>query len=105
MRITLSHSSGIAKRVKIGFSWTFLFFGLWVPLFRGDFRNFFRIWGLAIITLGIYAIISCWTYNRAYVIGLLEKGYSPSDEMAKTILLNKGIIAGKSVMPTAAVSA
>ncbi|MFC3801817.1 hypothetical protein [Cohnella sp. GCM10012308] len=92
MRISLRHSSGVTKQVKLGFSWTFFFFGLWVPLFRGDFRNFFRIWGLSIVTLGIYGIISWWAYNGHYVRSLLEKGYGPADEWAKTALVDRRII-------------
>lgn len=75
MKITLVHPSGLEKKVKVGFSWTFLFFGIWVPIFRGDFRNTFRIIGLSFVTFGIYAVISCWTYNAKYKEYLLEKGY------------------------------
>lgn len=35
MKIVLRHESGLVKEVKKGFSWTFLFFGLFVPLVRG----------------------------------------------------------------------
>lgn len=92
MRITLRHESGVTKRVKIGFSWTFFFFSIWVPLFRGDFKNLFRIWGLSIITFGIYSIVSCWTYNRIYTQDLLVKGYAPIDESSREILIAKGLI-------------
>ncbi|GAB5056825.1 hypothetical protein COSHB9_12130 [Companilactobacillus alimentarius] len=26
------------KNVKVGFSWTEMFFGFWTPVFRGDFK-------------------------------------------------------------------
>jgi hypothetical protein len=97
LKVTLRHSSGVTKRVKVGFSWTFFFFGLWVVLFRGDFKNFFRIWGLGIITLGIYYIISCWTYNKRYTEDLLVKGFSPVDDLAKNVLISRGLITSTSL--------
>jgi len=93
MVITLKHTSGVTKRVKLGFSWTFFFFGLWVPLFRADFKNFFRIWGLGIVTIGIYYLVSCWTYNKIHTKDLLEKGYQPIDEQTRQVLVQRQIIA------------
>ena len=92
VKINLRHSSGVTKRIKLGFSWTLLFFGLWVPIFRGDFRNLFRIWLLSIVTLSIYYWVSCWTYNTRFTKGLLEKGYLPADETAKNELIRRNII-------------
>ncbi len=92
VKITLRHSSGLTKRIKIGFSWTLFFFGLWVPIFRGDFRNLLRIWLLGIVTLSIYYWISCWTYNTRYVKALLEKGYVPADDISKMELIRRNII-------------
>src|SRR4051794_16889766 len=92
MKISLRHASGITKRIKLGFSWTLFFFGLWVPIFRGDFRNLLRIWLLGIVTLSIYYWVACWTYNSRYAKGLLEKGYLPADDVSRAELIRRNII-------------
>lgn len=79
MKITLTHPSGVKKKVKVGFSWTLLFFGLWVPVFRADWNSLLRMWLLGMCTLGIYVIVACWTYNKRYGQWLMEQGYQPSD--------------------------
>jgi len=94
VKVNLRHTSGVTKRIKLGFSWTLFFFGLWVPIFRGDFRNLFRIWLLSIVTLSIYYWVSCWTYNTRYTKQLLEKGYLPADDTAKNELIRRSIISG-----------
>lgn len=33
-----SDKTGVIKQVKAGASWTALFFGAWVPIFRGDWK-------------------------------------------------------------------
>lgn len=85
----------------IGFSWTTLIFGIWVPLLRADFLNL--IWILIaqviatalllqfpnIITIIIWlaiAIAIAYFYNKIYIKTLLKKGYVPLDEASKEIL-------------------
>ena len=42
------------KYVKVGFSWSTYFFG-WIPsIYRGDFKSFFKIFILGILTLFVY---------------------------------------------------
>ncbi len=47
-----NRQNGKIKKGYLGFSFTTLFFGAFVPLFRGDFRTFLPI--LFIYLLGIY---------------------------------------------------
>ena len=65
MKITLKNNYGKVKRVKIGLSWTFLFFGFFVPLFRGDMKNFMLVYN-------IYMFIN---YNDDYLQELYRQGY------------------------------
>lgn len=99
MTITLKHASGISKEVKVGFSWTTFFFGLFVPLIRGDIKwaaIFFVIsLVLGTFTMGIGAcvvgIVFSFKYNSIYIKELIEKGYSPIDANGQQVLASKGI--------------
>ena len=73
--ITLKNDNGVTKTVKVGFSWTMLFFGIFVPLVRGDWK-----WGLisivlAPITFGISWLVFPFIYNKLYINDLKDKGY------------------------------
>ena len=76
MTLVLQHpNTGIIKRVKVGFSWTYFFFSILVPLFRGDFKWFILGAIIGICTLGVGDIVLCFIYNRIYTVGLIEKGF------------------------------
>ncbi len=65
----------IIKEAPVGFSWTVLFFGGLVPLFRGDWGYFFIMLVAGIVTLGISGIIFAFIYNRIYLQSSLKKGF------------------------------
>lgn len=86
-----SKHTGQIKQAPVGYSWTTLFFTAFVPLLRGDWK-WVAIMALIILVLaGIVAAvapnapvqsISLWTgiilgflYNKAYIKGLISKGY------------------------------
>lgn len=83
----------MVKQVKKGFSWTFFFFGLFVPLIRGDLKwaviMFLLQSVIGFFTLGIGAfvvsLIFAFIYNKIYIKGLLEKGYRPTEEFEEEI--------------------
>ena len=88
MKITVKNNYGKVKRVKIGLSWTFLFFGFFVPLFRGDMRNFLiallidilgGIVSIGIVTL-VYHIYMFMKYNDDYLQELYLKGYQGQEK-------------------------
>ncbi len=93
MKVILKHESGLVKEVKKGFSWTLFFFGLFVPLIRGDLKwtiIMLLLQGLAgALTLGIGAfvvsLIFAFVYNKIYIRGLLEKGYRPTEEFEEAV--------------------
>lgn len=88
MKITLKNNYGKVKRVKIGLSWTFLSFGFFVPLFRGDMKNFML--GLVIDILGglvsigiitlVYHIYMFINYNDDYLQELYRQGYHGQEQ-------------------------
>lgn len=82
MKILYRHPNGIEKRVKSGFSWTLLFFGVFVPLYRGDLKYALKYMFLGFLTFGIYTfLIAPFTYNKIYSEYLKEKGYTEFTEI------------------------
>lgn len=101
MHVRLINAVGVAKEVKVGFSWTTLFFGFFPALFRGDLKwaviMFIASAVVGVFTFGLGAwvpgIIFSFIYNQMYIKELLEKGYLPSNEYAHDALRRKGILA------------
>lgn len=65
----------IVKEAPVGFSQTVLFFGAFVPLFRGDWGWFFIMLIANIITFGIASILFAFIYNRIYLHNSLKKSF------------------------------
>ena len=83
MKIRVKNDIDKRKEIKIGFSWTMFFFGVFVPLFRGDWKWFLIIFGinLSLTIIGLSFIVPflmvglSFFYNRLYAKDLYEKGY------------------------------
>ena len=82
--------NNIIKEAPVGFSWTVLFFGCFVPLFRGDWGWFFIMLIAGIITFGISGIIFAFIYNKTYLQNSLTKGFK-----VKSYVGNKKLIENK----------
>jgi hypothetical protein len=73
----ISLTNGVeVKTAPVGFSWTTFFFGGWPALIRQDW-----IWGFGLLiacvfTWGIAGIVASFFYNKVYIKGLFEKGYT-----------------------------
>jgi hypothetical protein len=79
-RVALIHpQTGVMKFGFYGFSWTFLFFGWFVPLFRGELLIALLHFAITVITIGIWQLIFAFLYNKQYTTRLLEKGYILND--------------------------
>lgn len=76
------------KTAPTGANWWALFFNIFVPLKRGDYKSFFLGALLILIIVGIVSskgnargvgglvgIIMCWKYNEWYLKNLLLNGY------------------------------
>ena len=79
----INPQTGVMKSGFYGFSWTFLFFGWFVPLFRGELMIALLHFIITLITFGFWQIIFAFLYNKQYTTRLLEKGYvlNDSDEV------------------------
>ena len=94
MIIRLEDTAGQLRTAKVGFSWTVLFFGFCVPIFRGDAKWAVIMFFASVLTVWIANIILSFTYNGTYIRDLLSKGYVPADEESQRILVSKGFISG-----------
>jgi hypothetical protein len=80
MKIIFEHpQTGETKEAPVGFSWTMLFFGVFVPLFRGDFKWALITFLAAIVTFGISWFVFPFIYNKLYIKDLLSKGFKVKD--------------------------
>ena len=83
MKIRVKNDIDKRKEIKIGFSWTMFFFGVFVPLFRGDWKWFLIILGVdlvftvtgAIFGMSLVMLGLSFLYNKIYAKDLYDKGY------------------------------
>ena len=83
MNIRVMNDIDKKKEVKLGFSWTMFFFGVFVPLFRGDWKWFLIILGIDVVLTitGLIFIMPflmlglSFFYNRLYAKDLYDNGY------------------------------
>lgn len=94
MKTNLKNHLGLIKQAPTGFSWTYLFFGSFVPLLRGDLKWFFLTLLMAFFTFGFSQFVMIFMYNKIYINGLIEQGYKPADDYSLSILKSKGIYYG-----------
>ena len=72
--ITLK-KNGLKKVVSTGFSWKSLFFGVFYPAARGDFKGFFIQLALGIFTGGLAWLVIPFTYNSKYLERMVSDGW------------------------------
>lgn len=79
-KIQLLHpKTGLMKSGYYGFSWTYLFFGWFVPIFRGELTIALLHLFITLATCGLWQIIISFLYNKQYMTRMLEKGYALND--------------------------
>lgn len=89
--IQLKHpSTGESKTSPVGFSWTTLFFGILVPLWRGHFVGFAYMVVAALCTGGLSRFVFAFVYNKQYLRYLIyEKGFREISEVHYTSSLDE----------------
>ncbi len=79
-RVTIKHpQSGLVQNGYVGFSWTYLFFGFWVPLIRGELGVAALHLLFTIFTFGLWQFVVSFLYNRQYMTRKLMKGWVLAD--------------------------
>jgi hypothetical protein len=58
------NQSGLTKKGYYGYSWTYLFFGWFVPLFRGELGVAALHLLFSCVTLGFWQLVMSFLYNR-----------------------------------------
>ncbi len=88
--VTIQHPAiGLTKTGYFGFSWTYLFFGWFVPLIRGELGVAALHLLFSVVTFGLWQLIMSFLYNKQYMTRMLEKGYvlrDTDETMAKARL-------------------
>lgn len=67
--------SGLVKTGYIGYSWTYLVFGWFVPVIRGEIGIGALHFLLTLVSLGLSQLIFPFLYNRQYMIRMLTSGW------------------------------
>lgn len=78
-----NNSTGQLRRGFYGFSWTYLFFGFFVPLFRGELGVAALHFLFSVVTVGLWQIIVSFLYNKQYTNRLIERGFRFNDTPEK----------------------
>lgn len=71
--------SGLIRKGMYGFSWTYLFFGWFVPLFRGEIGIAALHFLFTFLSFGLFQIIMAFLYNRQYMTRMLTNGWELAD--------------------------
>ncbi len=88
-KVRIIHSvSGIAKNGFIGYSWTYLFFGWFVPVVRGELGVGVLHLVITLVSFGLSQLIFPFLYNRQYMNRMLTSGWvldmaDPNYEIAR----------------------
>jgi hypothetical protein len=83
--------SGLVKSGKYGFSWTYLFFGWFVPLIRGELTVALLHLFFTLVTFGIWQFIIAFLYNKQYTTRLLTTGWELCDTDEKNMAAKQSL--------------
>ena len=79
-KIKVKHmKSGVEKYCHAGYSWTYFFFGFFVPIFRGEISIGVFHLIFSIITFGLFQLVMPFLYNKQSSIRLLTNGWELND--------------------------
>lgn len=101
----MNKETGVTKECTTGYSWTTFFFGLFVPLIRGDLKWAIIMFALSFlagsITFGIGGFfvgpIFAFFYNKIYIKDLMAHGFIPADDESYNWCVYNRIILGSPI--------
>lgn len=71
----IHRQSGLAKTGYIGYSWTYLLFGWFVPLIRGELGIAVLHLVITVVSAGVSQLIFPFIFNRQYMQRMLTAGW------------------------------
>ena len=71
--------SGIERKCFVGYSWTYFFFGFFVPIFRGEISIGIFHLIFSIVTFGLFQLVMPFLYNKQASVRLLVNGWELND--------------------------
>ncbi len=95
-KILLKHKeTGLMKEGCYGFSWTYFFFGCFVPIFRGEMLTAALHLLFIICSLSIFWWVEMFLYNKQYMTRMLTSGWelAGSEEENKSAKAALGMLA------------
>ena len=75
MNVELKNDQGVIKKVKVGFSWTIFFFGMFPLFYRGLALHGLILFITSFPTFGISWLVYAFIGNKITATHYLEKGY------------------------------
>ena len=85
--IKIKHKeSGVEGSCFVGYSWTYFFFGFFVPIFRGEISTGVFHLIFSIVTFGLFQLVMPFLYNKQYSIRLLTNSWVLDDSEEKNSL-------------------
>lgn len=74
--VVIHQSSGMTKIARLGWSWTYWYFGFLVPVSRGEILIGALHLFITLFTFGLFQLIMSFLYNRQHLVRLLESGWA-----------------------------
>ena len=91
-RIRVIHKeSGIEKSCFVGYSWTYFFFGFFVPIFRGEISIGIFHLIFSIVTFGLFQLVMPFLYNKQSSVRLLLNGWELNDSEENNLIASNKI--------------
>jgi len=91
-KIKVKHNeSGILKHCFVGYSWTYFFFGFFVPIFRGEISIGIFHLIFSIVTFGLFQLVMPFLYNKQASVRLLLNGWELNDTEENNLIASNKI--------------